>query len=71
MTIKEVIERNWDGKERLLRIDYIPDNKIDVIKSHTYSYMMAREMKRSQGQYMGFDSDNKISEWIKEYCNER
>ena len=70
MTIKEVVERNWQGNERLLRIDYIPDNKIEVVKSHTMSYLMAREQQKDMGKIMGLDYSPKIEEWVNDYCLE-
>ena len=43
MTITEVVDCL---ENRILRINYIPDGKVRVEKSHTYSYKYARDIEK-------------------------
>jgi len=53
MRIMEIINSE---DNRVLRINYLSSNKTEVVKSHTYSYLSAREMYQNElKQTMGFD----------------
>ena len=56
MKIMEIINSE---DNRILRINYVLSDKTEVVKSHTYSYLSAREMYKSQlKQIMGFDRED-------------
>ena len=44
--------------DTILRINYTTEDKTEVVQSHTYSYLQAREIyKKELGQVMGLERE--------------
>ena len=57
MRILDRYDYDLDGKERYLETKFFEGKDEYLGKSHTYSYLMIRNMKKDMGQIMGLEKE--------------
>ena len=51
MSLVEII----DEQDRVQRIDFWSDNEVQVLRSHSMSYLAERKLYQSMGEFMALD----------------